>query len=240
MTNNGLPSAFAGRVAHDTITGKPVNAPDHPEFSVGRPARPTRRRFNLIAGSCLTVIILSIVWMLITPFVVEGHSSAILYSAMSNAKQLALGALMYADDADDHLPRANLWMDSLKPYVPKPTLVYPSDFEIRAGPAKVEPEKPRPTEKVSGVFRSTGLKNRDVFGFAFRRQLSGRALPSIADRSRVALIFDSTNTGWNANGGLELLPNPGRYEKRGSSRVNIVAFADGYAKALTPGSLNIK
>ena len=230
------------RVVRVTIIPTAVKAPDHPQVSVGIPAGLASHRFNRIAGGSLIVLTFFGLWWISIPLGWDGRTSARRTTAMSNAKQLAPGALAYANDADDHLPRASVWMDSLKPYVSKPSLVYPDNFEIRAGPAKVEPDKPKreQPEKVSEVFHSIGLKNWDVFGFAFRRHLSSRRLASIGDPSQVALVFDSSDTGWNANGGLDLIPSPGWYEKRGSANVNVIAFVDGHVKALVPGAPYIK
>ena len=122
--------------------------------------------------------------------------------AMSNVKQLGVGALMYSNDADDRFPNAALWMDMLTPYVHD-----------------------------TGLFRSPALSNSTEFGFAFRRSLSGMKITEIDDPEKNVLIFDSTDTRWNANGELTLLPRPGRYGK-----VNVAAFADGHVRAIPDGA----
>ena len=49
-----------------------------------------------------------------TPEAVEAARKA---TCLSNLKQLVLGMLMFAQDYDEHLPNADVWMDSLDPYV---------------------------------------------------------------------------------------------------------------------------
>jgi len=128
-------------------------------------------------------------------------------AALSNVHQLALGALMYSNDFDDHLPHAGVWMDETLPYVANGT----------------RPE----------IFRSPDHLGANEFGFAFRRTLSAKQTPDVDKPEVTAMIFDSIDTRWNANGGLELLPRPGRYQS-----YNVAAFVDGHVKAAGDGAPN--
>ena len=125
---------------------------------------------------------------------------------LSNAKQCALGALIYTNDNDDRLPLSARWMDLELPYV---------------------------TNKQ--IFNSPAVKDAGQYGFAFRRALSGHKLSLTKSPTVTAMIFDSIETQWNANGNLLLLPNPGRYNGK-----DVVAFMDGHAKTVSPDHKSYK
>ena len=147
---------------------------------------------------------------------------------------------MYAADFDDNLPRASKWMDLLKPYFRQAT---DGSAEV---PATRDPrfdlgDIPKPPVYTSPPqFRSPPLRDENEFGYAFRGRLSGRKLAMVVDAERVALIFDSTDTNWNANGGLDLLPDLGRYSASHGGGINSIAFADGHATSLPPSDPRIK
>ena len=124
-------------------------------------------------------------------------------AALSNVKQLDLAALMYSNDADDRYPSAGIWMDLILPYV-----------------------------KDKGIFHAPGLPDPDVFGVAFRRSLSRVKTDDVEQPATTVVVFDSTDTRWNANGELNLLPQPGRYGDH-----NVVSFVDGTVKVIPAGPL---
>ena len=90
----------------------------------------------------------------------------------------------------------------------------------------------RPYVKDASAYRTPGPKNSRTFEFAFRRRLSDKDSNLIPKPEQVAMIFDSTDTRWNASGELDLLPNPARYKRTVDTPVNIIAFVDGHAKQL--------
>src|ERR1051325_11144646 len=51
------------------------------------------------------------------PILTQQHAPPRTNSCLSNAKQLALGSLMYAEDDDGHLPLAPTWQDGTWPYI---------------------------------------------------------------------------------------------------------------------------
>ncbi len=120
--------------------------------------------------------------------------------AMSNVKQVGVGVLIYSSDYDDKLPIADVWMDASFQFVRKKEL-----------------------------FHSPGVNDLNAFGLAMRKDLSAQSLTKMVAPEKEPLIFDSTLTQWNANGGLDTLPMPGRY-RSGSKSVNVVGYADSRAK----------
>src|SRR5437870_4930141 len=58
---------------------------------------------------------LFLLWFVFAPVLHQERGSKGV-SCTSNLKQLATGLLMYAQDYDDHLPRAHAWADGLDPY----------------------------------------------------------------------------------------------------------------------------
>ncbi len=102
-------------------------------------------------------------------------------SCLSNLKQMMLGMLMYAQDYDQHLPDAAIWMDELKPYLPKEQL-----FRCPAAPHL-------------------------EYGYAMNAALSKHNLAEIPEPWQVAVIFDSDAGTRNASGGLDAVANPPRH-----------------------------
>lgn len=109
---------------------------------------------------------------------------------------------MYANDFDDRLPPAKTWMDKTMPYS-KDKWSYRCPALQRSGP--------------------------NEFGHAFRRSLGGIDVGNASNPDQEAMIFDSTDLTWNANGPLSLLPFPGRLREG----KNGIAFLSGHATTLT-------
>ena len=168
--------------------------------------RERARKKWLLSLGCLAGC-MSCCCMVAWPIWPSAHSYAKKTAALNDVKELALSALMYANAFDDHLPHAAVWMDETLPYVAN----------------GMHPE----------IFRSPALSGANEFGFAFRRTLSAKQTPDIDEPEATAMIFDSIDTRWNANGGLDLLPRPGRYESS-----NVAAFVDGHVKAARDGASN--
>ena len=101
------------------------------------------------------------------------------YSALSNAKQLALANLLYATDYDEHLPSAENWMDALELYT-----------------------------KNEWAFRDPDIKDRkdDEYGYAFFKPLSCVDTRTVLDPDQVPLVFQSVLMLRNARSDLSTLP----------------------------------
>jgi hypothetical protein len=82
-------------------------------------------------------------------------------TCVSNAKQLTLGVIMYAQDHGERFPAADKWCDEILPHV-----------------------------KDQDVFRCPNVPGAKS-GYAFNVALSGRALGEIADPPNTVLIFES-------------------------------------------------
>jgi len=101
-----------------------------------------------------------------------------------NLKQLALAMLMYAQDYDDRLPPAAVWMDSLEPYV--------KDLE----PLLRCPRDTRP------------------YSYAMNSGLSGARSTVIREANKVVMLFESDSGRRNASGLLTIadLADPRRHD----------------------------
>ncbi|HUT73747.1 MAG TPA: DUF4190 domain-containing protein [Armatimonadota bacterium] len=129
-------------------------------------------------GIVVTVAILAFVLPTLYPVFLRARGAATTASCLSQAKQVSLGALMYARDHDDKLPPAETWSDSLMPYV-------------RDASTFVCPEAPN--------LRS---------GYAYNRDLSNLTLGDIGDPPRTVLIFESSLGWNGAGGAEALLSPP--------------------------------
>jgi len=123
-------------------------------------------------GMAWSAIGLSIVGVLVFGFFVmfgavmfpvfsRAREAAKAATCVSNAKQLTLGVIMYAQEHGEKLPAADQWCDEIIPNV-----------------------------KGQDVFKCPNLPGAKS-GFAFNRALGGRALGEIADPANTVLIFES-------------------------------------------------
>jgi len=133
---------------------------------------------------------------------------------VDNAKQIAQGAQMYAQDYDDHLPAAAAWMDAEAPYVDK------------------SGTKDRPAFRCPTAVK----QNAAAYGYAFNSLYAGKPLSKIAAPSSAGIVFDSTNVARNASDAMKSLPSPGRHQARlrrfRTVRVDVMSYADGHVKAV--------
>jgi len=104
-------------------------------------------------------------------------------TCLSNVKQTVLGSIMYADDYDNRLPKAEKWMDTIYPYT-KNEFMYHD--------------------------QAVGFKG-DRYGYAYRDTASGKNEDLFPEPAEFPLIFDSNLLSRNANGDLSSLPRPGRH-----------------------------
>ncbi len=102
-------------------------------------------------------------------------------NCLSNLKQLALGALMYAQDHDETLPDADKWMDQLVPYL-----------------------------KNEAIYKCPGALDLE-YGYAMNAALSGMDIKTIVSPATTVMFFDSDLGTRNAAGGPEAICDPPRH-----------------------------
>jgi prepilin-type processing-associated H-X9-DG protein len=113
-------------------------------------------------------------------------------ACMSSIKQLALGANMYAQDWDDHLPFAKNWGDAIA--------------------ADLNSTIP---------FTCPALPTSRRFGHGYYDRISGRRLAAIREPVGMPMVFDSKKLVRNASGALEQIPAEGRHPE-GTSMIGFV------------------
>ena len=145
------------------------------------------------------------------PVFSQARLAAIRTKALSNVKRSALSVIMYSVDNNDKYPVGEHWMDAVQSYSQDPS-VFRSPLAVKEG--------------------------HDAYGFAFRKELSGRKSTQVTDPSQWLMVFDSTILTRNACSGVETLPVPGRYGA-GSRRSDVAAFADGHAKTLPDSTVEL-
>jgi prepilin-type processing-associated H-X9-DG protein len=182
---------------------KPLS-PLSPEPDVPRAPRP--KNFGLwILGIVVGSLVIAVVALIVTVVPGYGHARAAARgrACLANVKSISLAMTMYAAANDDTLPPASDWMDTTMPFA----------HNRRA-------------------YRCPGAPGprRSVRGYAMNKALSSKELASIKDLAGTPVVFDSTATGPNAAGGLDLLPDPARHPKG-----NSVGYLDGHAEQVRAG-----
>ncbi len=130
-----------------------------------------------------------------------GHGPRRATVSVSHLKFIGLAHILYQEAHDGAGPFPSTWMDQLEPFLKDPV-------------AFIAPNKER---------------KQDEFGYAYYRRLGSVKLPAVQNIEEVPMAFDSHDLSWNANGGLDLLPDPPRWE----NEKNTIAFLDGHAKSIT-------
>lgn len=126
----------------------------------------------------LAVVVIALVGVVTYKYATYRRQIVFTNYGMAEVKQHALGFAMYAQDNDGRYPRAEVWMDATLPYTrAREVYVYDGNSDKRPG----------------------------IYGYAFYAPLSEVVWESIIDPENVPLTFASTDTSWNAHGGLELL-----------------------------------
>ena len=131
------------------------------------------------------ILVVAIVAAVTFPQFAQGGNKR--QTCFSRSKQMATALLLYAVDADQHLPLAATWADDTLPHI-KDKKIYACETVAREWPGK--------------------------FGFAFRALFSQAKLASISDLSQKVLVFESNDLSWNAHGPLTQMPQPGRHSGR--------------------------
>jgi hypothetical protein len=112
-------------------------------------------------------------------------------TSMDNLKALHVALSLY-HESEGQFPHSSGWMDAVQPY-------------IRTGDMKKE----EAMKKLINPLILPGGKG--VFGYAMNDATSARYKDDIPFPSTTPLLFDSSNTSWNAHGTLsKLLPKPPR------------------------------
>ncbi len=151
-------------------------------------------------GICICGPILAAV---LFPVFAQAKLAAQRTATISNAKQHALGLIMYASDWDDKLPHDN-WCDSTSQYI-----------------------------KYENAFASKIVQKGDEkrYDFALTATLLGKSMRDVEDVRISIMTFESKNNEKNQVGGPELLPMPGRYSISGAnSNGSCASFVDGHVK----------
>ncbi len=102
-------------------------------------------------------------------------------ACLSNLKQLALAALMFAQDHDDTLPSADKWTDEIMPYL-----------------------------KNEAILRCPAAPELEC-GYALNRELAGKNVNFVANPAEGVLFFESNLGKRNATGTLRDAAVPGRH-----------------------------
>lgn len=135
-----------------------------------------------IAGVVVSaVFLLALPVALLLPPLAKAKSKAQSITCMNNLKQLALGALMYANDNKDRLPPADRWADALQKYTG-------SEAPFRC---------------VNGA-----PGHRSHYGYNAR--LAGAELATIKNPAQAVLFFEAEG-GWNVSGGPETMLSKPRH-----------------------------
>ncbi len=86
---------------------------NYPRHDSDLERRPTSRLATWLVFIALVLVLVSV----FLPVFASTSAGSNRTSCLSNMKQLGLGAIMYANDYDDHFPRAQTWGDSISLYV---------------------------------------------------------------------------------------------------------------------------
>lgn len=179
------------------------------------PAETPKKRNNTLIwilvlgglGLCLLLII-PIGAAILFPVFAQAKLAAQKTTTLTNAKQLALGMIMYTADNNDRYPRAQNWCDAVSPHVSNPAVFSSAlDLEFRGG-----------------------------YDFAFAMGLSSKNALEVDAPERTAMLFESATDAMNQFGGKSLLPKPGRCTVN-DSKGSIIAMVDGGAKAVSDEEL---
>jgi hypothetical protein len=141
-------------------------------------------------GVSLVAVLILPIWGAITfPVFMRAREAAKTVTCVSNAKQLTLGVIMYAQDHGERFPAADKWCDEILPHV-----------------------------KDQDVFRCPNVPGAKS-GYAFNVALSGRALGEIADPARTVLIYESNLGWNGAGGPESVVSPPRHFMSSGKAIV---------------------
>jgi prepilin-type processing-associated H-X9-DG protein len=139
-----------------------------------------------IIASGIFMLMLPIYAAMLLPALAKAKSRAQTIQCMNNVKQLALSAMMYANDQKGRLPDADRWCEHVQTY-------------LGSG--------------ATSVLRCPAGNQSDRCNYAFNAKLSSVELNQVKNPAQTVLFVDS-GTGWNKSGGPELLTQPSRHGKQ--------------------------
>ena len=132
-----------------------------------------------IAGICISGVMLflasPLMAAMLLPALAKAKNRAQAINCVSNLKQLALGARLYAGDNKDTFPVASTWCDTVK-------------NELGGG------------ANLSRVFVCHSAPGQSS-GYAMNKAVAGKKTDDVAGST---VLFFEADAGWNASGGLEL------------------------------------
>lgn len=160
------------------------------------------KRLDKAFPTIVFLVVAAALYLILFPPGMHSKADSRRAATESRLRQIAIASAIYASDNDDHLPAAGVWMDALGP------ILKASEWTYRDSCM----DKPAPHQ----------------YGFAYFRPISELKLSAIENPTQVPVSFQSRNTGWNATGGLELLPDKPR-----NASYYPIALLDGSLKKLS-------
>lgn len=139
-----------------------------------------RSGMTLVDLAIIIVVILILV-VILFPIFAKPHRHPLSTTCLSNLKQLGLASMMYCDDNNGALPKADSWNEDLYPYTKSRRLLFCDHAEFKHVPS-----------------------------YAMNRNLAGKNIKKIKSPNEVVMLFDSV-LGKNLCGGPEMLPQTPRH-----------------------------
>ncbi len=123
-----------------------------------------------------------------------------------NLHRIYSGLALYAQDYDQQLPIASVWMDRTKDHL-------------------------QSDRRPLSVFHCPAVsQGSQAFGYGFNRVLS--SAPINRYPSETVLVFDSQNTHWNANSDPVLVAYPVRHERKWPKPMDNAVCIDGHMRRI--------
>lgn len=160
------------------------------------------------------VFFVAVLGAILFPVFAQAREKARTMVCLSNVKKMSTGVLMYAQDYDEVLPKASVWMDKIGPYM---TQVRSDSLGVAGADYHCPSVLPR---------------SPDTFGYAYFSKLSNASMGRISDPRSTQMIYDSSNPRRNASDSMTSVPNPPRH---GGHKGNVFAYVDGHAKYVISG-----
>lgn len=123
----------------------------------------------------------------------------------ANLHSLHTGLALYAQDYDQSLPVAAVWMDRARPYL------HGKNRDPRY------------------IFHCSEARLKPLaYGYAFNRLLSGAVLHQ--NSVSTVLVYDSQDTRWNATDAVAAFADPPRHHPSSKHTFDFVLFTDGHTQ----------
>lgn len=170
---------------------------------IGKDKSPLIGQKVAVAGvvvSSIALIIgpmLAILGAVMFPAFMKARLAAQATTCMSNVKQISMGVMMYSNEHNDTLPDAAKWVESISLYLPDKKLFHCPSVES------------------------------DWICYAMNNNLDKVSIGKINNPPDTVMIFESIREVDNPNGGIGLLPLPGRHDG-----TNNIGFADGHVMSV--------